>query len=96
MFGFVMQNWVTIRGANNQASIIQQEESWLTLSSFQDIVFWLDVREVTNPVGGGINVIDGDLADQGRRLVSDMCLNHWGRGACGGRPTALKGNLERL
>ena len=55
MYGFVLQDWVTIR-CQTIASVAQSEPSWLPFSSFQDIVFWADVREVTNPTGGAANM----------------------------------------
>jgi len=54
MYGLVLQSWITIRGTNN-TPFIQDEADWADMSTFQDVVFWLDVREVTNP-GGGISV----------------------------------------
>ena len=48
MYGFVLQDWITIRGGSI-ADIIQGESTWMAFSSFQDIVFWLDVREMTTP-----------------------------------------------
>jgi hypothetical protein len=51
MYGYVLQDWLTIRGGS-VADIIQGESTWMGFSSFQDIVFWLDVREITWPTGG--------------------------------------------
>ena len=50
MYGYVLQDWSTIRGGTI-ADIIQGESTWMGFSSFQDIVFWLDVREITFPSG---------------------------------------------
>jgi hypothetical protein len=36
-----------MRGSNNTAPIVQNEADWMGFSSFQDIVLWADVREVT-------------------------------------------------
>jgi hypothetical protein len=49
MYGFLVQDWITIRGANSPLvnSIIQTEQNWVSLQPYQDIVFWLEVREVT-------------------------------------------------
>ena len=49
MFGYVLQDWITIRGgsAGSAGDIIQGESTWMGFSSFQDIVIWLDVREAT-------------------------------------------------
>ena len=46
MYGFVMQDWVTVRGST-LAQFNQNESDWLNLSAFQDVVFWVDIREVT-------------------------------------------------
>jgi hypothetical protein len=48
MYGFVLQDWITVRGGSI-ADIIQGESTWMGFSSFQDIVIWLDVREMTTP-----------------------------------------------
>ena len=57
MFGYVLQDWITIRGTTGAGGnafggagdIIQGESTWMGFSSFQDIVIWLDVREATSP-----------------------------------------------
>ena len=56
MYGYVLQDWITIRGALTGAatSIVQGETGWLGLAAYQDIVFWLDVREFT--LGGATNL----------------------------------------
>ena len=54
MYGYVLQDWITIRGAASPlADIIQGESTWMGFSSFQDIVIWLDVREATFPTSSG-------------------------------------------
>lgn len=45
MYGYVLQDWITIRGASTTSTIIQNESDWMGFSSFQDIGFWIDVRE---------------------------------------------------
>jgi hypothetical protein len=48
MYGYVLQDWITIRGAaGTNTSITQGEQSWMGFAPYQDIVFWLEVREVT-------------------------------------------------
>ena len=47
MYSFLLQDWVTIRGASSVATVIQSEDCWLDLTSFQDVVAWLDVKNVT-------------------------------------------------
>src|SRR5258708_6630263 len=44
MHSYVLQDWLTIRGVNN-TPINQGESSWLDLAPYQDVSFWLDVRE---------------------------------------------------
>ncbi|HEY3819497.1 MAG TPA: hypothetical protein VGL81_20145 [Polyangiaceae bacterium] len=51
MRGFVLQDWVTIRGATTITQVIQNEANWLSLEMFQDAIFWLQVTELT--LGGG-------------------------------------------
>jgi hypothetical protein len=46
MDAFVLQDWVTIRGAAN-TTVTQGENEWLDLSPYEDVVFWLQVSEVT-------------------------------------------------
>jgi hypothetical protein len=48
MHSFVLQDWTTIRGASGITAITQAENDWLDLSPFQDVVFWIDVKESTN------------------------------------------------
>jgi len=45
MYGYVLQDWITVKGTNNNV-FNQSESDWLGFSSFQDIAFWVDVREV--------------------------------------------------
>jgi hypothetical protein len=52
MYSYVLQDWTTIRGANNAAPIIQNESDWIGFSSFQDIAFWIDIRNLTNNGAG--------------------------------------------
>jgi len=59
MFGYVLQDWITVRGnvpASGSADIIQGESTWMGFSSFQDVVIWLDVREITFPAGAPNNL----------------------------------------
>jgi hypothetical protein len=45
---FVLQDWITIRGASQASpvAIPQAEQGWLDLTPFQDVFFWLEVRQV--------------------------------------------------
>lgn len=46
MYGFVLQDWITMSFPGTGA-VIQNESDWLAFSSFQDIAFWVDVRTVS-------------------------------------------------
>ncbi len=59
MYGYVLQDWITIRGtipSTGSPDIIQGESGWMGFSSFQDIVFWLDIREASFPAGAPNNL----------------------------------------
>lgn len=45
----IMQDWITIRGAsaNPASSVTMSQADWIMTAPFQDITFYLDVREVT-------------------------------------------------
>jgi len=49
MRGFVLQDWVTIRGASTAlvTQIIQNEAGWLSLEMYQDAIFQIQVTELT-------------------------------------------------
>jgi hypothetical protein len=40
---FILQDWTTIRSSTT--TVIQGESGWLDLAPFQDVVFWVDLRE---------------------------------------------------
>jgi hypothetical protein len=48
MHGFILQDWTTIRGGGSVTTVTQQETDWLDLAPYQDVVFWIDVKETTN------------------------------------------------
>ena len=50
MRAFLMQDWTTIRGASTVSTVTQQETNYLDLAAFQDVAFWLDVKEVFGTV----------------------------------------------
>lgn len=56
MYSYILQDWTTIRGTSNTVPIVQNEADWLGFSSFQDIAFWIDIREFTNTGGGNITL----------------------------------------
>jgi hypothetical protein len=45
MHAFILQDWTTIRGS--VTTVTQGEDGWLDLTAYQDLVFWVDVREAT-------------------------------------------------
>jgi hypothetical protein len=47
MRGLLVQNWVTIRSAANVPTITQGADSWIDLGDVEDLVLFLDVREVS-------------------------------------------------
>lgn len=51
MYGYVLQDWITIRGNSTITSIVQGENDWMGLAPYEDIVFWLDCREITASSG---------------------------------------------
>jgi hypothetical protein len=60
MRAFVLQDWVTIRGATGVSSVIQNEANWAQLDAFQDVILWLQTPEVT--VGGGTVTMNYETA----------------------------------
>ncbi len=54
MYSVVLQDWVTIRGGTTVTSVTQGENGWVGTAAYEDIVFWLDVREFTT--GGATNL----------------------------------------
>ena len=49
MIGWLLQDWVTIRATNAPVtSIAQGADAWLDIGDYEDLAFFLDVREVTN------------------------------------------------
>ena len=50
MYGYLLQDWTTIRGSTLQLSppgVTQSEGDWMSFQPYQDIVFWLEVKSVT-------------------------------------------------
>jgi len=43
----IMQDWITIRGSASN-NVIQSQSAWLLTAPFQDITFYIDVREMTS------------------------------------------------
>ncbi len=47
MYGYLLQDWLTIRGTQSGAAITQSEADWMSFQPYQDIVLWLEVKSVT-------------------------------------------------
>jgi hypothetical protein len=47
MRGFVLQDWVTIRGATTLITVNQSESDWLSLEAYQDAFFVTQLSELT-------------------------------------------------
>jgi hypothetical protein len=47
MYGYLIQDWLTVRGTGNDGTVVQSEQDWMSFQAYQDIVFWLDVKSVT-------------------------------------------------
>ena len=56
MYGYILQDWITIRGNSSITSIAQSEPDWLGLAPYQDLVLWLDCRELTLGGATAINM----------------------------------------
>lgn len=57
MYGYLLQDWITIRGSQTGVPIIQSEADWMSFQPYQDIVFWLEVKSYT---GGGLTSVTLD------------------------------------
>ena len=47
MYGYILQDWITLRGTQASVNITQSEADWMSFQPYGDIVFWLDVKSVT-------------------------------------------------
>lgn len=47
----VLQDWITVRGTVTLGTITQTPSSWVDLRGYDDVVLFLDVREVTATSG---------------------------------------------
>ncbi len=48
MDGLLVQDWATLRGADATSMIVQSSTDWVDLGAVEDLVLFLDVREVTS------------------------------------------------
>ena len=53
MFSGLLQDWLTTDGAGTTA-FAQARPDWLDLEPFADVIFWLEVRAVSNPAAGNV------------------------------------------
>ena len=56
MHGFVLQDFVTIRGGSGLGTVTQSEHEWLSLDGYEDLIVWVDVRECTTANASWIQV----------------------------------------
>lgn len=47
MYCYLLQDWITVRGASGITTFTQPEEQWFDASHFQDAVAWVEVKETT-------------------------------------------------
>ena len=50
MDGTCLQGWVTVRGTELATSVVQSADSWIDVGVCEDLVFFLEVREITASV----------------------------------------------
>lgn len=55
MRSVLLQDTITIRGFG-ATPVIQSFADWLDVPGFADAIFWLEVKEVTNPSGGTVSL----------------------------------------
>lgn len=49
MDSFLLQDWVTVQSAAGNTQTIQSPDLYLDLEPYQDVQFFLDVRQVSSP-----------------------------------------------
>ena len=55
MYGYLLQDWLTVRGTQTGVAITQSEADWMSFQPYQDIVLWLEVKSVA--LGGLTSVL---------------------------------------
>jgi hypothetical protein len=85
MHCFLFQDWLTLRGSSTAApaSVTQSEPAWLDLSPYQNVVAWLDVREVTPPSGAASLYIDFQTAPAKDESYFSSLINPLGAATSG-------------
>lgn len=46
MYGYLLRDWLTVRGTQTGANITQSEADGMRFQPYQDIVLWLEVKSV--------------------------------------------------
>ena len=89
MFGYVLQNWTTIRAQTGGTTIIQDEDDWMGFSSFEDIVFWIDMREATVPASQTLTLALQSSPSKDEALFQTMVSAAWTSASSAGLVTPL-------
>jgi len=55
MQSYLLQDFTTIRGSTI-TPVIQSEASYLAFSGYQDMLFWIDLREISPPGAGNVTL----------------------------------------
>lgn len=54
MFGYMLQDWVTIQSAASIMNLVQTDDGWMTFDRFQDLTFFVETSAIV--LGGATNV----------------------------------------
>lgn len=82
MYGYLLQDWITLRGTASGATFVQSEPDWMSFQAYSDIVFWLEVKAVT--LGGLTSMtLDYETAP----VKDEALLPSPGRTRCSSRRT---------
>lgn len=57
MLGFVMQDWITVRVGDGDATIRQSESAWLDLETARDVTLWLEVKAFDVSGGSEVSIL---------------------------------------
>jgi hypothetical protein len=64
MISHVLQDFVTIRGSSSNLTITQSENGWLELDTCEDLLAWIDVRELTATTSVTFNLQTAPIKDE--------------------------------
>jgi hypothetical protein len=59
MHSFILQDFITIRGSSITQTVTQSENAWHDLGGYEDLVAWIDIRELS--VASGANTVQFNL-----------------------------------